>query len=272
MITSPSNPTIKLAKSLREKKARQESGLFFIEGLRIVTEACQQKAPIETILYSPELLVSEWGRQLIREQETLGMHLLECDAKVFRSISNKEGPQGIAALVHQNLLPIDDLGIHEGDLFIALDSVQDPGNLGTILRTSDAVGAKGVILLDQSTDPFDPTAVRASMGAIFDQILVKTSLASFSAWKGRNHVSVIGTSGTADADYHEFSYPLPMILLMGSEKQGLQKSHYEVCDNVVSIPMLGRSDSLNLAVATSIVLYEIFNQNRDNKLSIQGKG
>jgi TrmH family RNA methyltransferase len=271
MITSTANPTIKLAKSLREKKARLESNLFFIEGLRIVTEACQQRAPIETILYSPALLVSEWGMQLIREQKELGIHLLECDEKVFRSLSSKEGPQGIAAIVHQKLTPIEKLGMNEGDLFIALDSVQDPGNLGTILRTSDAVGAKGVILLDQSTDPYDPTAARASMGAIFDQVLVKTSLSLFGEWKKKNKVTLVGTSGTAMTDYHEYSYPSTLILLMGSEQKGLQKVHYELCDNVVRIPMLGRSDSLNLAVAAAVVLYEIFDQ-RNRRSPSQGKG
>ena len=262
MITSTSNPTIKLAKSLREKKARLESNLFFIEGLRIVTEACQQRASIETILYSPELLVSDWGKQLIHEQKELGTRLLECEEKVFRSLSSKEGPQGIAAIVHQQFTSLEILKLKEGDLFIALDSIQDPGNLGTILRTSDAVGVKGVILLDQSTDPYDPTSARASMGAIFDQVLVKTSLSLFGEWKKKNQVTLVGTSGTAGTDYHEFSYPSTLILLMGSEQKGLQKTHYELCDNVVSIPMRGRSDSLNLAVATAVVLYEIFNQQR----------
>ena len=272
MITSTSNPTIKLAKSLRDKKVRQESGLFFVEGLRIVTEACQQKAPVETILYSPELLISEWGKQLIHDQGKLGVHLLECDEKVFRFLSNKEGPQGIAAIVHQSLTPIENLHMRQGDLYIALDSVQDPGNLGTILRTSDAVGVKGVILLDQSTDPYDPTAARASMGAIFDQVLVKTALEIFGEWKKENKVALVGTSGTATIDFHEFTYPSTLVLLMGSEQKGLQKEHYELCDNVVKIPMLGKSDSLNLAVATAVVLYEIFNQQRATKMPAQGKG
>jgi TrmH family RNA methyltransferase len=209
---------------------------------------------------------------LIQEQGKLGVHLLECDEKVFRSLSSKEGPQGIAAIVHPNLTPIEKLSMNKDDLFIALDSIQDPGNLGTILRTSDAVGAKGVFLLDQSTDPYDPTAVRASMGAIFDQVLVKTSLEIFGEWKKKNKLPLIGTSGTANTDFHEFTYPATLIVLMGSEQKGLQKEHYELCDNVVKIPMLGRSDSLNLAVATAVVLFEIFNQQRAKRSPNQGKG
>jgi TrmH family RNA methyltransferase len=272
MITSTSNPIIKLARALREKKIRQASGLFLIEGLRIVIEACQQNAFIESIIYSPNLLTSERGKQVISDQRKKGSDIIECSEKVFQSISIKEGPQGIAALVHQKIEFIDDLIFQEGDLIIALDSIQDPGNLGTILRTADAVGVKGVILLDQSTDPYDPASIRASMGAIFDQVVVKATLAGFAKWKRNNSIFVIGSSGTAALNYHEFSYPSSLVLLMGSERLGLQKPHYEICDNVVSIPMLGKSDSLNLAIATSIVLYEIFNQKQDRLVSSSKKG
>jgi TrmH family RNA methyltransferase len=110
------------------------------------------------------------------------------------------------------------------------------------------------------------------MGAIFDQVLVKTSLKTFGEWKKKNKINLIGTSGTANTDFHGFAYPSTLILLMGSEQKGLQKEHYELCDNVVKIPMLGRSDSLNLAVATAVVLYEIFNQQRVIRSSNQGKG
>ncbi|HTX78633.1 MAG TPA: RNA methyltransferase, partial [Longilinea sp.] len=148
----------------------------------------------------------------------------------------------------------------DGDLYIALDAVQDPGNLGTILRTGDAVGGKGVILLDHSTDPFDPATVRGSMGAIFSQNLIKATLDEFGDWKKRNHCKVIGTSGAAEYNYHQYRFSTPMVLLMGSERQGLTENHIALCDDVVKIPMVGRSDSLNLAVATAVVLYEIFNQ------------
>ena len=146
--------------------------------------------------------------------------------------------------------------------WVALDSVADPGNLGTIMRTHDAVGGEGIILLDQSTDPYDPSAARASMGALFTQSLVKASFAQFREWKQQVGVPVIGTSDAAAVDYTAYRYPARMVLLMGSERQGLQDHHLALCDEVVSIPMAGRSDSLNLAVATAVVLYEIFNQRR----------
>ena len=151
------------------------------------------------------------------------------------------------------------------------DSIQDPGNLGTILRTLDAVGGSGLILLDHSTDPYDATALRASMGAVFSQQLVRASFSDFARWKQAGNFQLVGTSGSAREDYHEFSYPDPMVLLMGSERLGLQEEHLKLCDGLVAIPMVGRSDSLNLSVATGVVLYEIFNQRRQTGNVVIGK-
>ena len=263
MITSPANERIKAIRKLHERKARQESGLFLIEGLRIVAEAVEQGARIETLVTSPELLKSAFGKELVAAQRAKGMDVLEVGAEVFRRLSVKEGPQGMAAVVRQQWQTLDTVHPQPGQVWVALDSIADPGNLGTIMRTADAVGAQGIILLDQSTDPYDPQAVRGSMGALFTQALVHAEFAQFTAWKQREGVAVVGTSDKAQADYHAFRYPDPLVLLMGSERQGLQPYHLELCDAVVSIPMRGGSDSLNLAVATAVVLYEILNQKRD---------
>lgn len=263
MITSSANPTIKSMRKLVERKERQLTGSFFVEGLRIVGEAIQKKWEIENLIFAPELLTSLFGQQLVTDAAASGAPVLEVSEDVFRTLSSKDGPQGIAAVVHQRWSKLDDVHVFPGDTWIALDSIQDTGNLGTILRTSDSAGCKGLILLDQSTDPYDPAAVRASMGAIFSQPLIKTSLAAFSAWKKLESVPVVGTSDKAQQDYHNFTYPGGLVLLMGSERQGLQEAHYAVCDEVVSIPMRGESDSLNLAVATALVVYEIYNQRRD---------
>ncbi|MEN6409715.1 MAG: RNA methyltransferase [Anaerolineaceae bacterium] len=263
LITSTSNPRIKQIRKLRERKEREACGCFYIEGLRVVTEAVKMGAEIETLLTSPELLTSDFGIELVEKQRTAGVDVMEVSADVFRSFSHKEGPVGLAAIVRQRWTRLDDVSLKPGDLWVALDSVADPGNLGTILRTNDAVGGKGVILLDQSTDPYDTTAARASTGALFSQRLVRTTFAEFAAWKQAAGVPLIGTSGAAAADYHQTRYPDPMVLISGSERMGLQEHHIRLCDGLVSIPMVGRSDSLNLAVATAVVLYEIFNQRRD---------
>jgi len=259
-LTSPSNPRIKQVRKLRDRRERQETGLYYVEGVRLVTEAISVGVPVDTLIIAPDLLTSEGACRMVDEYQAGGGSVVEVDAVLFKSISLKEGPQGLAAVVRQAWSRLVDVpGLNEGD-WVALDSVQDPGNVGTILRTHDAVGGVGMILLDQSTDPYDPTAVRASMGSVFTQKLVKTSLEEFSAWKKLLDAPVVGTSGAAAQNYRLAKYPDRLVLLMGSERLGLQKRHLEICDQLVSIPMVGRSDSLNLAVATGVVLYEVFNQ------------
>jgi TrmH family RNA methyltransferase len=146
--------------------------------------------------------------------------------------------------------------------WVVLDGPQDPGNLGTIARTSDAVGAPGLILLGESADPYDPTALRASMGTMFSQHLVRASRPDFASWKRRQALTVVGTSGTAPTEYRSVEYRPPLLLLMGSERLGLSAEQQALCDLMVRIPMVGRSDSLNLAVATGLLLYEVFHQQR----------
>lgn len=262
IITSTANPKIKWIRKLRERKARQETGCFYAEGLRIVVEAVQQSAPIETLVVAPDLLTSKMGQELVETQRSAGVEVLEVSPDVFQSIALKEAPVGIAAVIRQNWLALTQALLAPGDLWVALDEVADPGNLGTILRTNDAVGGKGLILLDHSTDPYDPTAIRASMGALFSQRLVKASLEEFLAWKQRWGVTLVGTSGASEVDYQDFHYPEPLVVLMGSEREGLSEKHIHACDAMVRIPMVGRSDSLNLAVATALVIYEVFHQKR----------
>ncbi len=263
MITSTANPRIKLARKLqRDRKERQQSGLFYVEGLRIVGEAAELGWETDCLIVAPELLVSPFGQELLEAQRQRGVTVLEVGADVFKSMSLKEGPQGLAALVRQRWFSLEGVQLEGGSTWVALDAVADPGNLGTILRTLDAVGGKGIILLDQSTDPYDPITVRASMGAIFSQKLIKAPFAEFSAWKRASGYPLIGTSDRGAVDYQTAAYPQDLILLMGSERHGLLDQHVAICDTIVRIPMVGRSDLLNLAVATAVILYEIFNQHR----------
>ena len=179
------NSQIKLIRKLRDRKERQQTGLFYVEGLRIVGEAIQTGARIEFLVVAPTLLTSSFGQQLIQSPAAQAIPVCSVDADTFASFSQKDGPQGLGAVVHQEWTSLSAFaGANQNSsfpssLWIALDAVQDPGNLGTILRTSDAVGGSGIMLLDQATDPYDPTAVRASMGAIFSQKLVKTDLSGF---------------------------------------------------------------------------------------------
>jgi len=262
MITSPANPTAKAIRALRQRKEREATGSFFVEGIRLVAEAAQLGAPIERLVVAPELLASGFGRELVTGQAAAGVPVLEVSADVFAGLSQKDGPQGIGAVVRQRWEPLADVRLDTSPGWVALDRVADPGNLGTILRTADAVGACGVILVGPSTDPYDPAALRASMGAVFSQRLVRADPDELAAWKRAAGAFVLGTSDKAPLDYQAAAHPQPLVLLMGSEREGLAPELQTLCDALVSIPMRGRSDSLNLAVATGVMLYELLAQGR----------
>lgn len=262
VITSPANEHIRSLRKLRDRKRRQEEALFLAEGLRIVGEALSQPTRVKEVLYCPALLKQEYARQALDQARKSGVPVQELSQAAFTALSSRDGPQGLLAVIRQEWTPLSEINPKPGHNWVALDSIADPGNLGTILRTTDAAGWRGVILLDSTTDPYDPTAVRASMGSLFSQKVVRADFGGFKAWVQTCGIPVIGTSGAASADYASFIYPDPMVLLMGSEREGLAQHHLALCREVVSIPMQGRSDSLNLAVSTGIVLYEILNQHR----------
>lgn len=259
-ISSKSNERIKEIRALRHRKERDRTGLFFVEGIRIVGEAADLRADIGSVVVAPDLLESRFAQDLVVRLRGQDVPVLEVTGEVFRSISLKEGPQGIGAVVRQRRFRLPDVKAGKGLCWVALEGVADPGNLGTILRTADAVGASGVILVGSTTDPYDPEAVRASMGAIFAQRVAGASLAELAAWKREQGCFLVGTSDAAGADYRDIAYPRPVVLFMGSERQGLSDGAVGLTDMMVQIPMVGHSDSLNLAVATGVMLYEIFNQ------------
>ncbi len=271
VISSRSNARVKAIRGLRRRQERDAAGRFFIEGIRLVGEALQLGAPVETLVVAPGLLARHpFGQELVAEHQGADVAVLEVSDDVFASLSTKDGPQGLGAVVRQRWHRLNDIE-PAGDLaWVALEGVQDPGNLGTILRTSDAVGAGGVILLGQATDPHDPTALRASMGAIFAQRLVRTDPAELGTWAMRHHVAIVGTSDAATSDYTSIRYQRPTLLLMGSEREGISPASQTLAGTMVRIPMVGRGDSLNLAVATAVMLYELFNQNREEGLRTEG--
>lgn len=264
MITSSSNSKIKFLRKLRNKKFRDENQLFYIEGPRIISEALQQKWKFKQVFYCDELISDQYSRQLIEQLFNIGCECIEVEKKVFESFSIKDGPKGLAAILQPVTYDLEEVERNFG-LWVGLDRIQDPGNLGSIMRTLDSVGGSGIILIDQCTDPFDIAAIRGSMGAIFSLRIIKTDHVSFLQRIAGNSLPVIGTSDKAQSDYQEIRYWNNMILLMGSEREGLSDRLMEGCDTLIRIPMVGKSDSLNLAVATSICLYEIFNQNRKSE-------
>ncbi|MGA7194239.1 MAG: RNA methyltransferase [Anaerolineales bacterium] len=251
LITSISNLLIKKVRALRQRKTRVETGLFIVEGLHHVGEALEAGWEIDSILYSPDVLTSDFARDLISR---VASGLQPVSAQVIESLADKENPQGILAVVHQKLTRLEDLkSIRVG---AAVISPQDPGNVGTILRTLDAVGADALFLLDGGVDPYHPTSVRASMGTIFWKPIVQTSFSDFMDWSQRGGYQRIATSAHAEKDYLELKPTAPWILVLGSEQKGLSAEQIKLCDVSVSMPMRGRASSLNLAVAAGILLYQ----------------
>ncbi len=264
LITSSANPRIKDLRKLRDRKYRSETGLAWVEGLRACGDAFSHPEHIEQMVICPETLHSSFADELLQKAVDHNIDVIETSREVYSSLSGKENPQGMGVVIRQTFQTLDNVVLSQADLWVALDRVADPGNLGTILRTLDASGGKGLILLDHCTDPYDPTAIRASTGAIFHLDLVKSDTQYFSMWKTRQNANLVGAVAVPGAqDYHSYIYTRPMILIMGSEREGLSPTLTELCDGLVYIPMIGHVDSLNLAEATAIMLYEIFNQHRE---------
>ena len=266
-ITSRDNPKVKQVRSLRQRKQREASGMFLVEGIHHVGEAVQSAATgtngtnIEHIFYAPDLLTSEFAIQLIRDQIQAGTPCFSASEDIFRSLTEKENPQGILAVVRQKEARLGELNPANFPWGVALMTPQDPGNIGTILRTIDGVGAAGLILIDNSADPYHPSAVRASMGAIFWRPVARTSFEEFKEWTEQYRSNIYGTSARGSRDYRtEASYHLPLVLLMGSEREGLSAEALKICSELVRLPMQGRVSSLNLAVAAGVMMYEIHAQ------------
>jgi TrmH family RNA methyltransferase len=254
-ITSASNPLIKNLKSLHAKKGRAETGLFLGEGARLAREAADLGIWPEILVFSASALERGLVRALIDEAEQRGVRVIQTSESVLAQIAKRDNPQTVIGAYRQHLAPLDAL---DGELMVALEGVRDPGNLGTILRTADAVGAGGVVLLGESCDPFSVEAVRASMGSVFAVKLARASFEQLLDLKRSRGADLIGASLKGAPMAAEHAIPARAIVLMGNEQSGLPATIEAACDVLVRLPMRGRADSLNLAVATAVLLYDLW--------------
>ena len=251
LITSTGNPLIKQVRALRQKKARRESRLFLVEGIHHVGELVDAGWDVESVLYAPDTLTSSFAHDLISRFTHTPQPVTP---QVMKSIADKDNPQGIIAVVRQKQMTLSDL--QKAGNAVALVSAQDPGNVGTILRTMDAVGVGTLFLLEGGVELYHPTVVRASMGTLFWKNIVQTSFDEFLNWAQSGKYQLMGTSARADVAYYKHSPITPWILVLGNEQKGLSASHLDACDVTVSLPMQGRASSLNLSVAASVLLYQ----------------
>jgi len=256
IITSLSNPLIKQVRALHQKKARSESGLFLVEGIHHVGEAISAGWDVQSVLYAPELLTSDFARDLIVRLSSASQPV---SANVMESLADKENPQGILAIVHQNQTQLAEL--QSPNICVALVSPQDPGNVGTILRTMDAVGADALFLLDGGVELYHPTVIRSSMGTMFWKPIVQTSFHEFVAWTRARDYQLIGTSAHGDVEYQTFTPRRPWALVLGNEQKGLSSEQSKACDVTILLPMKGRVSSLNLAVAAGVLMYHFIQNN-----------
>lgn len=261
-ITGYSNPLVKRVRSLREKKHRKREGLFLAEGLRIMTEARDAGALPHMLFHATEAAPHPLATRLMEEVDAANGEVIATSADILSKISGKENAQTLVGVYSDRLTPLAGLDRSAADIWIVAQALRDPGNLGTILRTGDAIGAGGLILIDDCVDPFSVESVRASMGALFTQSITQARWGEFMHWLRQGPGELIGTSLKASHDYQQPHYQSPSFLLVGNEAQGLPESYEAECDLLVKMPMLGKADSLNAAVACAVMAYELLNQKR----------
>jgi TrmH family RNA methyltransferase len=256
-VTSLANPIVKDIKSLAQKKNRDGSNRFIAEGLKLIVDAIDLGWDIETLIYAKSVadkpLIQKKAAQVVANSGLV----LEVSEKVLTSITRKDNPQMVVGVFSQKFTPIEDIKPQPDETYIALDRVRDPGNLGTIIRTADAAGISGIILVGATTDPFSIEAVRATMGSVFSLPISRVSIDEFISWKDRHDISIIGSHLKGSKDYRAIDYKTkPCILLMGNEQAGLPEELSSTCDALARIPQVGDADSLNLAIATGLMIYE----------------
>ncbi len=261
-ITGFSNPLIKQVRALREKKFRKREGRFLAEGLRIMAEA-REAGHIPELLFlavgqEPHPLTTALEQDVIKSDG----EVIETSSEILAKLSGKSNPQTLVGVYSDISLGLESLKRDAAPIWLVAQAMRDPGNLGTMLRTGDAVGAGGLILVDDSTDPFSVEAVRASMGAVFTQSIVQCRWEEFSAWLRSGEGQLVGTSLQTETDYQAAAYHAPCFILTGNEAQGLPESYESECDLLVKMPMYGKADSLNAAIATAVMAYEVRNQMR----------
>jgi RNA methyltransferase, TrmH family len=261
-ITAFSNPLVKRVRNLREKRHRREEGLFLAEGLRILAEAEETGVLPEMLFFAADSARHPIVQRLAARVEAQGGEAIETSRDILHKLSGKDNPQVVLGVYRQFDTSLDRIDRSTSGIWLVAQAMRDPGNLGTMLRTGDAVGAGGLILIDDTADPFSVEAVRASMGALFTQRIAQARWNDFLPWLRGGPGELVGLALDGAEDYRAPSYAAPTFLLVGNEAQGLPADYAAACDRRVKIPMLGKADSLNAAVSAAVMAYEVLGQRR----------
>lgn len=257
-VTSLANPVVKDIKALALKKHREETNSFMAEGLKLVIDALDLGWKLKILVIAKAALDKPLAAKTAARAVASGALVLEANEKVIGAITRRDNPQGVIGVFEQRWQDLSAIRPEGEAVYVALDRVRDPGNLGTIIRTADAAGVKGVILIGESVDPFAMETVRATMGSIFAMPVARATEAQFLDFRKSFKGLVAGTHLKGAVDYRAVDYRgQPTILLMGNEQAGLTDVLAAACGRLIRIPQEGRADSLNLAVATAVALYEV---------------
>jgi TrmH family RNA methyltransferase len=256
-ITGFSNPTVKWLRSLRDKKHRRREGKFLAEGLRLLTDARASGRLPEMLVMAQERDPHPLLDALEAEVTRAGGEVVETSAEILAKVTGKDNPQAVAGVFAEFDTSLAALDRSAAPIWLVAQALRDPGNLGTMMRTGDAVGAGGLILLDDSADPFSVEAVRASMGAVFTQRVAVASWDAFLPWLRSGPGQLVAASLRDALPYRDAPYAAPCFILVGNESRGLPKACEAACDLRVTLPMKGRADSLNAAVAAAVLAYEV---------------
>jgi len=257
LVTSGANPVVKRVRQLADRKHRRRQGAFVVDGLQPVWRAVTAGWSLEVLIVAPDLLTQPDARTMVEELDSSGVRVVRVSRDLFLRLSDRDGPSGLMAIVGGTVAGLAEFTPAAGSPVVALDRPANPGNIGTIIRTADAAGAGGLITVGASADPTAPTAVKSSMGSLFalpvahaddpDQLL---------RWAAGADRAIYAVTGSGQHDHWSVTYPGSVVLLLGSEGPGLPDDIIARCDMTVRIPMTGTAESLNLATAASVVLYE----------------
>ncbi len=266
LLTSLQNPRIKAAVRLRERRERDATGTFLVEGYRELTRALSAFWPIETLFFCEELFLGENEAALLQKIQQQGGKLWSCTRAVFEKISYRDRPDGLLGIAKQqphSLSFLEQRQAHALPPFLVVaEAIEKPGNLGTILRSADAVGVDGVILADQCTDLYNPNVVRASTGILFSLPVIAASTEETLLWLQKHNIRILATTPSATLEYTDADLTEPLAVVVGTEQLGLSSTWLEAADLKVRLPMQGVADSLNVATATTVLLYEALRQRR----------
>lgn len=263
-ITSVQNPKVKQVLHLRDKSARDQMQLFLIEGYREILRAVDQGWKMDQLFICPELFLGSNEPILIERIRRSGAQIFNCSEKVFRKMAYRDRPDGLLVIAPQRHLTLDELKSNSPSsllpFFVVAEAIEKPGNLGTILRSSDAVGVTGLIVCDRCTDIYNPNVVRASVGTLFTVPTVEAEGEETLQWLKREGIAILAATPQAEKAFTDVDLAQPVAIAVGTEQLGLSERWMEQADLQVRIPMKGVADSLNVAMATTVLLYEVLRQ------------